>query len=218
MQPPAGAAQRHRARGAGEGVDQGPVRQAEQSPGRLGGQAGVERVVRRVAPGLGAEAVPQRRPVPGIGEPVTGDGRRGGCGAHGLQFGPADDAAPAQLVGAVRTAGHVRQLGGSGPGRAPPGQGRGADVQHGHPAGGAAPPAGLPQHRPVADPQGEVPGGGEAGRVRAERPHGHGDGGGAQVQGGLTGEVGGGRGGDPDVERAGEQPAVGRPQHLAPAE
>ncbi|MFJ5558682.1 hypothetical protein ACIQCD_15030 [Streptomyces sp. NPDC093250] len=218
MQPPAAPAQRHRARGAGEGVDQGPVRQVQQPPGRLGGQSGVQRVIRRVPPHLGAEPVPQRRPVLGIGQPVTGDGHRGGGGSHGLQLRTAHQAAPSQFGRAVRVAGQAGQFGRSGPGRSTPGQIRRADVQHGHPARGAPSCAGFPQHRPVADPQRQPAGGRQPRRVRAERPYGHRHGGGAEVQGGLTGEVADGRSGDPDVERSGEQPAVRRPQHPAPAE
>ncbi|WP_432119547.1 hypothetical protein [Streptomyces sp. bgisy032] len=56
VEPPVASA--HLGRRRGEGVDQGAVRQAEQPPGRLGGQAGLHRVPRRVAFHLGGEPVP----------------------------------------------------------------------------------------------------------------------------------------------------------------
>ncbi|MGW1541885.1 hypothetical protein ACWCPM_16920 [Streptomyces sp. NPDC002309] len=212
VQPPLSAAQLPRR--PGERVDEGPVRQAEQPAGRLGGQTGLQRVFGRVPFDLGLQPLPQCRPVGRVGQPVTRD-RRGGCRhSHRRQLGGADETAPSQLRRAVRPAGHVRQHGGPGPGGSAPDEARGSYVQDGRRAG-CAPAARFAQDGAVAHAQGQRAAQGQSGRVPAERTEGHRHRGGADVQGERPGQLVGRRSADPHVDQAGEQPAVRGQQHLA---
>ncbi|MFD5967017.1 hypothetical protein ACFWGR_12425 [Streptomyces sp. NPDC060311] len=94
------------ARRVDEGLDEGAVRQAEQAPGRLGGQPRVQRMLVGVSRHLRCQAVAQPGPVGGVGQPVAGDGRARRGDSHGLQVGPAHEPSPAQFRRTVRPPGH----------------------------------------------------------------------------------------------------------------
>ncbi|MFF3467334.1 hypothetical protein ACWCQN_28850 [Streptomyces sp. NPDC001984] len=104
----------------GERVDEGPVGQAEQAPGRLGRQARLQGVLLRVPLDLVGQALAQPRPVGLVGEPVSRDGGGGWRHPHRQQLRVADELASPQLRRAVRTAGHDRQFRRPGPSGAPP--------------------------------------------------------------------------------------------------
>ncbi|MER6529969.1 hypothetical protein [Streptomyces sp. NPDC001508] len=186
-------------------------------PGRLGGQARFQGVLSRIPVHGGGQAFSQPLPVRRVGEPVPGDRWGRGWHAHGEQFRAADQPAAAQFGRPVRDAGHGGQLLRAGPARAPPGQRRRADVQHGHRARYAA-ASRFAQHCTVADAQRQTAVQGQPGGVGAERAHGDRDGGGADVQGDAPWQVVDRFAADPHVDETREQPALRCQQHLTAAQ
>ncbi|MGW3954797.1 hypothetical protein ACWEKM_28570 [Streptomyces sp. NPDC004752] len=166
---------------------------------------------------FGGQVLPQDGPVRRVGEPVPGDRGHRGRHAHGEQLRTTDQPAAPQLRHPVRNTGHGGQLRRPGPARAPAGQQRRTDVQHGHPARHPA-ASGFAQHGTVADPQGQGSVQRQPGGVRAERADGHRDGRGADVQGDRPGQVVDRCADDPDVDEVGEQPSLRREQHLTAPE
>jgi hypothetical protein len=88
----------------GQGLDQGPVRQPEGGPGRLGRQADGQRVAPGVPGDHPGQLAAQFGPAGRIGEPAAGrDRRREAAGhAHGRHRAGSQQAVPTQQVGGCR--------------------------------------------------------------------------------------------------------------------